>query len=264
MNEGVTSGHCCEYYVVAITTARWRTERERERGNIINAQALGVTWKVLTTTFRLGLAANTAKFTQFTPSTLKTTTYKKKKKTGSNQLKFMIKRERKNTTASDVTEGGGFRQLDFDWLPNPLGAVGANDVTNGRPADGAQAVSGGAGAGAVQLQGALVAETHVTARVQHAVDAPLVADGALAAGTGALCRRPQRQRVERFDVGRRGRRQRRRRSLVPQRRHFLVGWCWCWCLVVALRGGRWRCGRRLDGAQQADGSGAAVDVENGP
>jgi len=80
MNEGVTSGHCCEYYVVAITTARWRTERERERGNIINAQALGVTWKVLTTTFRLGLAANTAKFTQFTPSTLKTTTYKKKKK----------------------------------------------------------------------------------------------------------------------------------------------------------------------------------------
>ena len=87
-------------------------------------------------------------------------------------------------------EGGEEEEEERGW-GGGLGAVSADDVTDGRPADGAQPLGGVAGP-AVQLDGALVTEAHVAAGVEDAIDAPLVAHGALASGRGAF---RQRQRL---------------------------------------------------------------------
>jgi hypothetical protein len=66
-----------------------------------------------------------------------------------------------------------------------LGSVGSNDVADRCPTDGTQSLAAGCPSAVVERQSAIVAQAHVTARVEDAVDAALVADGALAAGTSA-------------------------------------------------------------------------------
>ena len=65
---------------------------------------------------------------------------------------------------------------------NDLRTVGADDVTDGSTADGAKSLSSLISSATVEGDGAAVTEAHVTARIEDAVDAVLVADGALTAG----------------------------------------------------------------------------------
>lgn len=156
-----------------------------------------------------------------------------------------------------------------------LRSVGSNDVTNRCPTDGAQSLATGRPPSVVEGQSAIVAQAHVTARVEDAIDAAFVADGALAAGASAsrLAIETLRQRLH---VRRRraGRQNTRRKRLL----HHMSGWdglinrlslLWPrWAharrrlVDDGRRFGHWR--RWWNGAKETDSSGAAVNIENGP